>query len=234
VIIDPPFARAVLLRRYKRFLADLELPDGSTLTVHCPNTGAMTGCAEPGSEAWYSDSGNPNRKYRHTLEVVCAGLGRVGVNTGRANALVAEAIPSGRLAPLAGYGTLRREVKSPDGDARFDLSLQNGPREDVFVEVKSMTLADAAGVGYFPDAVSARALKHLGSLVDARQRGLRAVLVFCAQHTGIREARPAAHIDPAYAEALAQAHTLGVEVYAYGCVVEPDRIELDRSLPVRL
>ncbi len=234
MIIDPPFAQGVLVRRYKRFLADLELPDGSTLTVHCPNTGAMTGCAEPGSEAWYSDSGNPKRKYRHTLEVVCASLGRVGVNTGRANALVAEAVSAGRVAPLAGYEILRREVKSPDGEARFDLSLHNGSREDAFVEVKSMTLADAQGIGYFPDAVSARALKHLGSLVDARQRGLRAVLVFCAQHTGIREARPAAHVDPAYAQALADAQALGVEVYAYGCVVEPGRIELMCELPVRL
>lgn len=234
MIIDPPFSQGVLVRRYKRFLADLALPDGSTITAHCPNTGAMTGCAEPGSEAWYSDSGNPNRKYRHTLEVVCSSLGRVGVNTGRANVLVAEAVSTGRVASLDGYETLRREVKSPDGEARFDLSLQNGPREDVFVEVKSMTLADAQGIGYFPDAVSTRALKHLGSLVDARQRGLRAVLVFCAQHTGIREARPAAHIDPAYAQALAEARAFGVEVYAYGCVVEPRRIELADELPVRL
>ena len=139
--IEPAFARATLLRRYKRFLADLELPDGEVLTVHCPNTGAMTGCADPGSEAWYSLSDNPKRKYPHTLEVVCSALGRVGVNTGRANALVAEAVEQGKTTQLSGYTTVKREVASPDKAGRFDLKLMDGSGTDVFVEVKSMTRA---------------------------------------------------------------------------------------------
>ena len=232
MIIDPPFEKATLLRRYKRFLADLALPSGETLTVHCPNTGAMTGCAEPGSEAWYSTSGNAKRKYPHTLEVVCAGADRVGVNTGRANAIVAEALESGLVPQLAGYQNIRREVRAPDGSGRFDLFLQGGSAADAFVEVKSMTLAGEGGVGYFPDAVSERALKHVRSLVEAGRRGYRAALVFCVQHTGISEARPAAHIHPAYAEALAEAAGSNVELYALGVEIEPGRLEATRLLPV--
>ncbi len=234
MILNPPLMSATLLRRYKRFLADLELADGSRLTVHCPNTGAMTGCAEPGSEAWYSDSGNDKRKYRHTLEVVSSALGRVGVNTGRANALIAEAIEAGVLGALSGYDVIRREVKSPDGAGRFDLFLADGPAEDAFVEVKSMTLADSDGAGYFPDAVSTRALKHVASLVDAKVRGFRAALVFCVQHTGVHEARPAWHIHPEYAEALVAAQANGVEIYAAACEIERHRIEISGSLPVCL
>ncbi len=232
--IEPAFAQARLLRRYKRFLADLELPNGEVLTVHCPNTGAMTGCADPGSEAWYSLSDNPKRKYPHTLEVVCSALGRVGVNTGRANALVAEAVDLGKIAQLSGFETIKREVASPDKAGRFDLKLMDGPSADAFVEVKSLTLAGEQGIGYFPDAVSARALKHLGSLIDAHQRGFRAALVFCVQHTGIERAAAAAHIDPDYAKALQSARDQGVEVYAYACDIEPHEIVLTRELPVLL
>lgn len=229
---EPPLHRGRLLRRYKRFLADVDV-DGDVQTLHCPNTGAMTGCADPGSEAWFSVSAGPRRKYPGTLEVVCTPQGRVGVNTALANALVAEAIGAGRLPELAGYPTVSREVTIPDDRGRFDFCL-GGHSRPCWVEVKSLTLCLEDGSGAFPDAVSARALRHVQAL-EARQRaGERAVLLFCVQHTGIRCASPADHIHPAYGAALRAASGLGVEVLAYGCRIERDEISLTTPLPVRL
>lgn len=230
---DPPLRPAVLLRRYKRFLADVRCPDGTELTLHCANTGAMTGCSEPGLEVWYGTSANPARKYPHSLEVVCSPLGRVGVNTALANALVAEGLSAGRIEPLTGYGQVRREVRVPDTDTRFDFCL-DGPAGRCWVEVKSMTLAGADGRGAFPDAVSARALRHVQTLAARRRQGERAVLLFCAQHTGIRWTTTADEIDPEYGAAVRAAVADGVEVLAWGCRIEPASISLAGQLPVRL
>jgi sugar fermentation stimulation protein A len=230
---DPPLQPAVLLRRYKRFLADVQCPDGRILTLHCANTGAMAGCSDPGMEVWYGTSANPARKYPHSLEVVCTPLGRVGVNTALANAVVAEALAAGRLDSLSGYGTVRREVRVPDSDARLDFCLE-GADGRCWVEVKSMTLADADGRGAFPDAVSERALRHVETLVARRRLGDRAVLLFCAQHTGIRSATTADEIHPAYGAAVRAAVADGVEVLAWGCRIDPAAITLDAPLPVRL
>jgi sugar fermentation stimulation protein A len=231
--LDPPLQQGRLQRRYKRFLADVEIADRSAITVHCPNTGAMLGCSEPGSEVWFSDSGNDKRKYRHTLEVVCTPLGRVGVNTARANRLVEEAIAAGDLEQLAGYSQLKREVAIPDESGRFDFLL-SAPTRRCFVEVKSLTLGFAGGRGAFPDAVSERALRHVNALVRRVQGGDRAVLVFCVQHTGIRRATTADEIHPAYGAALRAAVRQGVEVYAYGCEIEHDRIAIAHQIPVEL
>ena len=230
--IDPPLARATLIRRYKRFLADLETADGEHLTVHCPNTGAMLGCAEPGSEAWYSTSDNPKRKYPHTLEVVLSANGRVGVNTARANQLMAEALAAGALEPFAGMTLLRAEAVIPDESGRFDFLLEDGAGAPCWVEVKNMTLCDETGRGSFPDAVSERALKHVNALVRRVQAGERAVLVFCAQHTGVLRATLADEIHPAYGAAVRSAAQAGVEVLAFGCRIDRDEIVVDTELPV--
>lgn len=230
--LSPPLTRGRLLRRYKRFLADVETGSG-TLTLHCPNTGAMSGCSEPGREVWYSTSDNPKRKYPHTLEVVCTPGGRVGVNTARANALVAEAMEAGRIGELAGYREIRPEVAIPGERGRFDFRL-GGDGPPCWVEVKSLTLCLDSGRGAFPDAVSERAVRHVEALSARRRAGHRAVLVFCVQHTGVTFATPADEIHPAYGDALRAAAAEGVEVLAYGCRIERRRIEITTPLPVQL
>jgi sugar fermentation stimulation protein A len=236
--LDPPLAVGRLHKRYKRFLADIEAPEGEIFTAHCPNTGAMTGCSEPGSEVWYSDSANPARKYRHTLEVVCAALGRVGVNTARANRLVEEAIVSGHIPELAGYETLRREAGIPDTKGRFDFLLADPRQENLprrcYVEVKNLTLGYANGSGAFPDAVSERALRHVDALVERIDAGDRAVLLFCVQHTGIIRTTTADDVHAEYGAAVRAAVARGLEVLAYGCEIERDSIRIGHRLPFTL
>ncbi|MCP5017477.1 MAG: DNA/RNA nuclease SfsA [Ketobacter sp.] len=230
---DAPLIQGVLIKRYKRFLADITLADGSQLTVHCPNTGSMKNCAEPGSAVWLSDSGNPKRKYRYTWEMVSVGDGAVaGINTGRANGLVKEAILSGRIAELAGYDKLRSEVKYGDENSRIDLLLERAG-EQCYVEVKSLTLGEGE-VGYFPDAVTERGRKHLRELEAMVGQGHRAVLFFCVQNNGVKMAKPADHIDPKYGQALRQAHAAGVEVMAWQCDLSEAEITIARALPVDL
>ena len=233
MILDPPLAVGTLVRRYKRFLADLTTADGP-LTVHCPNTGAMLGCAEPDSEAWFSTSDNPKRKYPHTLEVVVSANGRVGVNTARANQLVAEALSTGELAPFADVTLVRAEAAIPDESGRFDFLLEAGDGTPCWLEVKNMTLCDESGRGSFPDAVSDRAVKHVNALQRRVQAGERAVLLFCVQHTGVQRATLADEIHPAYGVAVRQAADSGVEVRAFGCRIEQGEISIDAELPVDL
>jgi sugar fermentation stimulation protein A len=233
---DPPLRTGRLVRRYKRFLADVETPDG-VVTVHCPNTGAMTGCSTPGLEVWCSTAPNPARRYPLTLEVVCTPRGRVGVNTARANHLVAEALAEARIAELGEYSRVRREAAIPDAlngrTGRFDFLLQ-GQDGPCWVEVKSLTLCHAGGRGAFPDAVSERALGHVEALGRRRRLGERAVLLFCVQHSGVRFATPADEVHPAYGAALRAAAGAGVEVLAYGCRIERCGMTLTGRLPVRL
>ncbi len=227
----PDLAGGTLLKRYKRFLADLELDDGSLITAHCPNTGAMTGCAEPGSRAWVSRSDNAKRKYPHTLEFVETPQGVVSVNTGRANLLAGEALRQGRVLPELSRGSAwRAEVAIPEGDGRFDFALVDEERP-IYVEVKSVTLHRGDGLGLFPDAVSARALKHVQALVRRVAAGDRGVLLFCAQHCGIDRVGIAQDIDPAYAEAVEDAVARGVEVFALGCSTDLDTMEISTRLP---
>ncbi len=226
----PRLQPGTLRRRYKRFLADIELADGDLLTVHCPNTGAMTGCAEPGSPCWYSRSENPDRKYPHTLEVVQTPQGYVSVNTGRANTLVGEAIQAGVIAELGGALEVKAEAKIPEGNGRFDFRVTL-PTTTAWVEVKSTTLLLDDGAGAFPDAVSTRALKHVDALVNRVQAGERGVLVFCAQHCGIRSVRAAHEIHAEYAFALRAAMQLGVEVLAYGCSTDLREMTVVGRLP---
>ncbi|MAR91478.1 MAG: DNA/RNA nuclease SfsA [Pseudomonadales bacterium] len=230
---DPPLATGTLVRRYKRFLADITLADGTELTLHCPNTGSMKNCQAPGSTVWYSDSGNPKRKYRHTWELVQVGPKAIaGINTGRANALVKEAVLAGVIPELAGYEQVCSEVKYGSENSRIDLLLK-APSVRCYVEVKNLTLGEGE-IGYFPDAVTERGRRHLRELEAMVAAGHRAVLFFCVQHSGVVEARPADHIDPAYGAALRQAHRAGVEILAWQCQLSADEIRLHQPLPVVL
>ncbi len=222
--------QGVLERRYKRFLADVTLPTGELVTAHCPNTGAMTGCAAPGSTVWLSKSDNPKRKLAWTLELVKTPDGLICVHSALANKVVGEALQQELPPGLAGFSRLRQEVKY-GGGSRADFLLESDTGSTT-VEVKAVTLHKGDGLGMFPDAVSERATKHLKELAELTARGERAALVFCVLHTGITRVAAAADIDPAYARALDLAVAAGVEVYALGTKISPAAIAVTRELPV--
>jgi sugar fermentation stimulation protein A len=228
---EPPL-RARLVRRYKRFLADVELEDGTLLTAHCPNTGSLLGCLEPGSPVWLRDSGNPERKLRHTWQAVRIGRTWVNVDTALPNRVVAEAIASGALPELDGYGSLRREV-AYGRRSRIDLLLEDAVRGTCHVEVKSTTLARGE-VALFPDAVTERGRKHLGELARLARRGRRAVQFFFVSRGDVRVFRPAEDIDPDYASALRRAVRAGVEVVARRTSVRARSLELGERLDVEI
>ncbi|WP_288132604.1 DNA/RNA nuclease SfsA [Microbulbifer sp.] len=229
--LTPTLAKGQLLRRYKRFLADVKLEAGEIITIHCPNTGSMKNCWGENTPCWYSDSGNPKRKYRHTLEITTTPEGALaGVNTGRANALVEEAIRDGVVTELQGYDHLKREVKYGEENSRIDFRLSRDDGAACYVEVKNVTLAEGPR-GLFPDAVSARGTKHLRELQKLAENGVRAVLFYCVQHSQIETVEAAAEIDPAYAAALEQAIAAGVEVLAYRAVMGAEEIRLTEPVP---
>lgn len=230
-----PLIPATLIRRYKRFLADVILEAGDEVTVHTPNTGAMLGCAEPGSRVWLQDSGNPARKYPLGWELSTSVAGTlIGVNTHLANQLVQEGIETGVIEELQGYASLRREVRYGEEGSRIDLLLQHVARPACYIEVKNVTLLRDAGVAAFPDAVSQRGSKHLRELIGMVQQGYRAVLLFCVQRADAEVIEPARDIDPVYADTLATAVQQGVEVLAYRALLSPTEITLQTRLPIRL
>lgn len=230
----PALKQGKLLRRYKRFLADIALADGSEITIHCPNTGSMRNCLFPGETVWFSTSNNPKRKYAHTWELMATpNSGYLGVHSGNANALVEEALNSGIIGELAGYDSLRREVKYGDENSRIDILLEAAQKPNCYIEVKSCTLLEN-GRGYFPDAVSLRGQKHLRELIHMVGLGHRAVLFFVVQHTEITRVSPAEHIDPEYAKLLKMAVLSGVEVLAYRCEISPLEIRLSQACPVQI
>jgi len=227
----------VLVQRYKRFLADVRLADGSIITLHCPNTGAMTNCADPGSRVWFSTSNNASRKYPCTWEIVETVTGhRIGINTGRANGMVREALEKGLIRSLDPYGTIQAEVRYGVENSRIDFRLSDSAvgEPDCYVEVKSVTLLLENGCGAFPDAVTARGIRHLRELIEMRRQGHRAMLLFCVQHSGIRHVQPADHIHPQYGALLRTAAAEGVEILAMGVQFEDDGIALHQQMPVRL
>ena len=227
-----PLVEGRLIRRYKRFLADIQLEAGVIITAACPNTGSLMGCCEAGNRVWLSESDNPSRKYRHTWELVEVGRTMVGINTGMPNALVAEAIAAGVIAELAGYGSIRREVPFGAEGSRVDLVLEGEGREPCYVEVKNVTAAAKRGVALFPDCVSDRGAKHLRELGRLRARGVRPVQVYCVQRGDVREVRPADAIDPVYGRTLREAMEAGVEVLAYRARVTPDEIRIAERIEV--
>ncbi|AMA44679.1 DNA/RNA nuclease SfsA [Pseudomonas alabamensis] len=234
MLFAPELERGRLLRRYKRFLADIELPTGEQLTIHCPNTGSMLNCMREGGDVWFTRSNDPKRKLPGTWELSETPQGRLAcINTGRANALVEEALRAGIITELAGFHTLRREVAYGEERSRVDFYLEyaEGP---AYVEVKSVTLGypDSA-VAAFPDAVTQRGAKHLRELASLARQGVRAVQLYCVNLSGVEAVRPAQEIDDAYAQALRAAVRDGVEVLAYGTRVETSGIVIDRPLPVK-
>lgn len=226
-----PLIAGRLLRRYKRFLSDIEMRNGEVVTAHCPNPGSMMGLAEPGMAVWLSPSRNPARKLAYTWELVDAGRSLVGINTGWANAIVAEAWGAGAIPEIAGYDALRREVRY-GRNSRIDLLLESDGRPPCYVEIKSVTLSREDAGAEFPDAVTARGAKHLAELAAMAEGGARAVMLYLVQRSDCRRVSIAADIDPTYARAFADARSRGVEAICYGCNVGPEAIELGRSLPL--
>ncbi|EQM69418.1 DNA/RNA nuclease SfsA [Pseudomonas tohonis] len=230
---EPPLEQGRLLRRYKRFLADIETLDGELLTIHCPNTGSMLNCMSEGCRVWFSRSNDPKRKLPGTWEITETPQGRLAcVNTARANALVEETLRADLIPELAGFTALKREVAYGVENSRADFRLDY-PTGEVFVEVKSVTLGfDGTAVAAFPDAVTVRGSKHLRELAALARQGMRAVQFYCVNLSGIEAVRAAVEIDPAYAAALADAKAAGVEVLAYGAEVSPEGLVLQRKLQV--
>jgi len=220
---------AILIKRYKRFLADVETEDGRLLTVHCPNSGSMRGCSTPGSEVMISRSDNPKRKYPHTLEMVKVKAGWVGINTARTNHLAAEAFAKGVVAEIGTVDHIQREVKT-SSRTRLDFLLQKGARR-IYVEVKNCTLVEN-DVAMFPDAVTVRGTKHLLELLSLKQAGFEAVVLFCVQRQDGHSFTAAHHIDPEYGDTLSLVHRHGVLVLAYEADVTPSAIEIVGRLPV--
>jgi sugar fermentation stimulation protein A len=230
-----PLIPATLLRRYKRFLADVMLPDGAEITAHVANPGAMTGLAAPGAKVWLSRSDNPARKLPHSWELVEVDLGSgpelVGVNTGHPNSLVGAAIAAGTIPELARYGSLRREVKY-GRNSRVDFLLEQPGRPSCFVEVKNVHLMRAKGLAEFPDAVTVRGAKHLDELAEMVVQGHRAVMVYLLQIGSADRFALARDIDPRYGAAFDRARATGVEAIAYRCVISVAEIAVAGTVPV--
>jgi sugar fermentation stimulation protein A len=232
--LPTPLLEARLVRRYKRFLADAELGDGSQVTAHCPNTGSMLGCDRPGSRVWLSHSTDPRRKLAYTWELVeVEGGVLVGINTSRTNRLVHEALEAHGIPELAGYDEIAGEVRFGSEGSRVDLFLSSHNGWDrCFVEVKNVTAAVEGRIAVFPDAVTQRGTKHLRELMRVAASGDRAVLCFCVQRPDVDRVEPADQIDPVYGRTLREAIGQGVEVIAYGADVSVERIVLRHPLPV--
>lgn len=233
MLLPGPLVEGHLVRRYKRFFAEVELADGSIVSAHCPNPGAMLGLNAPGLPAWLSFSSDPKRRLPATLEILSVDGVLVGINTVRPNALVAEALALGRIPELAGYGRVRREVRLGE-KSRLDFLLDDGPpaRPAAFVEVKNVHLVRRAGLAEFPDCVTTRGARHLDELAAVASTGARAVLLFVVQRDQVSVIDVARDLDPAYARAYDRARAAGVEVIGCGCDVTPERIEIVRPLAV--
>jgi sugar fermentation stimulation protein A len=224
--------RGTLVARYKRFFADVRLEDGRPVTAHCPNPGAMLGLNMPGLPVWVSGSDNPKRKLQWTLELVEDGGGLVGVNTMHPNRLVAEALAEGRIAELAGYASIRREVKYAAA-SRVDFLLEDPEKGRCWLEVKNCHLKRAGTLAEFPDCVADRSSRHLGDLADEAARGDRAVTLFVVQRTDCDAFSACRDLDPTFADALERAAEAGVEVLVYGCEMSPAEVRIGARMPWR-
>ncbi|KAB2850468.1 MAG: DNA/RNA nuclease SfsA [Hyphomicrobiaceae bacterium] len=232
---EQPLVRGTLIQRYKRFLADVRLEDGSLVTATCPNTGSMIGLKDPGRTVWLSVSPNPSRKYPHTWELVEADLGKgptlVGINTGHPNRLVAEAILAGRVRELTGYPGLKREQKY-GVNSRIDILLSSPDTGLCYVEIKNVHLSRKAGLAEFPDSVTERGVKHLKELASMVELGHRAMMVYLVQRGDARKLSLARDIDATYGEAFDAARRAGVEAIALRCKISCKEIAVDRAIPI--
>jgi len=229
--------RGTLIQRYKRFLADIRLDSGETITATCPNTGSMMGLTTPGVPVWVSTSDSPTRKYKHTWELLEVDLGKgpglVGINTNHPNALVSEAIQEKRIAALKGYDSLRREVKYGT-NSRIDILLESAGKPPAYVEVKNVHMMREAGRAEFPDSVTARGLKHLLEMSQMVRAGHRAVMVFLIQRNDATRLTFAHDIDPNYVEGLKAAREIGVEAIALKCALTPEGIRVEKPVPIKM
>ncbi|HEY9855698.1 MAG TPA: DNA/RNA nuclease SfsA [Stenomitos sp.] len=225
-----PLVEGTLIQRYKRFLADVRLADGTVVTAHCANSGSMLGCKEPGSPVMLSHKPDPKRKLPYSWELVRVGPSWVGINTSLPNRLVAEAIAQGRIPELSGYARVQPEQKY-GANSRIDLLLSDPERGLCYVEVKNVTLTDG-DLALFPDSVTERGAKHLRELSRMVAEGHRAVMVYLVQRDDCRRFQPAAAIDPTYAREFAAARAAGVEALCYACTVSPEGIEVQTRLPI--
>ncbi|MDX1589175.1 MAG: DNA/RNA nuclease SfsA [Oleiphilaceae bacterium] len=232
---SPPLIPATLVRRYKRFLADVVLEDGRTVVAHCPNTGSMRACCDPGSRVWLSPATNPARKLPFTWELVeVADQALACINTARPNQVMGALLREGLEPGLAGYTQWRSEVRYGAEKSRIDWLLSgHDSAPPAWVEVKNVTLGEGR-VAYFPDAVTLRGQKHLRELMACVAGGERGVLLFCVSHTGVNAVRPADDIDPRYGQLLRQAVSRGVECYAWQLQISPQGMSPVRPLPVVL
>jgi sugar fermentation stimulation protein A len=228
-----PLHPGVLIKRYKRFLADVELETGETVTAHCPNPGSMLGLKDPGSRCWLSHTDDPKRKLKYTLEVLEADNTLVGINTNRPNRLAEDAIRAGVIPALSGYESLRREVKY-GANSRIDLLLESADQPVCYVEVKNCHLRRTPGLTEFPDSVTSRGAKHLGELSEMVRQGHRAAQLFVVQRNDCDVLAPAGDLDPVYAQALRDASAAGVEVIAWACEITLEAIEIVREIEVEL
>jgi len=236
MIFDPPLVRGTLIRRYKRFLADIELADGATITAHCPNPGAMIGMNMAGLTCWLSHDPNPRRKLPYTWELVEAPsinpgeFVMCGLNTLHPNRLVAEALAAGAIAEVAGYGAIRREVRYGQA-SRIDFLLEHPQRPACWLEVKNVHLLRQPRLAEFPDCVAARSAKHLRELEAMVAAGDRAVVLFVVQRTDCDRFAACHELDPAFARALDHAADAGVEVLVYACDIAATGIKITQRLP---
>jgi sugar fermentation stimulation protein A len=226
-----PLIHGRLIKRYKRFLADIELENGDIITAHCPNTGTMLSCSTPGSPVALSVSDNSSRKYAHTLEMVQDNATWVGVNTAKTNALVGEAILTGKIKEFGVVKEIKREVKT-SAHTRLDLQVCS-EKEDIYIEVKNCSLAQD-NCAMFPDAVTTRGTKHLNELMRLTKEGKKSCIFFLVQRMDADSFTPATHIDELYSRTLKEAKRNGVMVLAYQAEVTPTGIEVKRSLPLKL
>ncbi|GHD98362.1 XRE family transcriptional regulator [Defluviimonas sp. 20V17] len=227
----PPLLQARLIRRYKRFLSDMRLPDGREVVAHCPNPGSMLGLAPEGARCWLEPNDDPKKKLGYSWKLVEPAPGTlVAVDTGLANRVVAEALATGAVPDLAGYATIRAEVPYGAG-SRVDFLLSDPTRGEALVEVKSVTLS-RGGWAEFPDSVTKRGTKHLQELAREAQAGRRAVMLYLVSRSDGTRVRIAADIDPAYAMAFDAARAAGVEMLALGTEVSPEGVRAARALPV--
>jgi sugar fermentation stimulation protein A len=235
MLYDKALVPATLVKRYKRFLADVIMEDGEAITVHCANTGAMTGCAVPGSKVWLYKSDNPKRKYMYSWELVELDNSRgfICVNTARANQVIEKALEQKKIAAVAQYEKITREVKYGEA-SRVDFFLSQPDAQDVYLEVKSVTLHLDEDLGAFPDAVTLRGQKHLKELLAMKEQGSRAILVFCVLHSLIKQVTVADHIDEKYALLLKEVINQGVEVYCYSVQMSINELSVDKLIPLKL
>jgi sugar fermentation stimulation protein A len=231
--LEPALFPAILLKRYKRFLADVQLDNGDIITVHTPNTGSMMGLSDPGMTIWLRDTQSPTRKYRFSWEMSEPSPGNlVGVHTGIVNQLVSEAILANQIPALAGYDSIHPEQKYGNEKSRIDLLLKSKSLPDCYIEIKNVTAISDNDIAIFPDAVSTRGQKHLRELIEVVRQGNRAVMFFCVQRQDCIAFRPAAEIDPVYANLLLEACQQGVEIMCYQTKITSSSIEITDPLEI--